>query len=463
MYDTLTRKEVELDSKEKKTVKAYVCGLTVYDRAHIGHAKSIVFFDVLRRVLRAKGFQLKFVQNFTDVDDKIIDKAEKLRIDAGTLSQRYIEEYFRDFDELNVERADVMPRATENIDEMISMIKGLIEKKYAYVVESGVYLDVTKVKEYGKLSRIRVDELKKGARVEPDPYKKNPLDFALWKFYDSSPSWESPWGRGRPGWHIECSAMIHRFLNEPIDIHGGGEDLLFPHHENEIAQSESLFGRPLSRIWLHVGMVKLEGVKMSKSLGNIVSVRDFLDAFGPNLLRYYVISSHYRKQLDYTEQLVEKAKENWRLIELADAVVSRYKAIGRDDEDAQQAEKSLKAFDQHLTQDMNTSSALAELVRLSRLVSSAFTRGDYDEGKESHLASSFRLEFSTLGFRRKDVDSEQKERVKMMIEQRERLRKDAKYEEADRIRKVLTDMRIAIVDHSKGTLWYFSELLPPKK
>ncbi len=451
----MTRSEIEFDASDNKAVKVYVCGLTVYDRAHVGHAKSIIFFDVLRRVLKAKGFDVTFVQNFTDVDDKIIDRAASLGIKPEELAEKYIDEYFRDFDQINVQRGDVMPRATENIQEIITMIDGLMKKGYAYVVRSGVYLDVTKVKDYGKLSRIKVEELKKGARVEPDPYKRNPLDFALWKFYDSPPNWDSPWGKGRPGWHIECSAMIHRYLQEPIDIHGGGEDLLFPHHENEIAQSESLFEKPLARVWMHVGMVKLEGVKMSKSLGNIVSVRDFIDRYGPNLLRYFVLSTHYRKQLEYNEQMLEKAIENWRLIELASAVVKNYPSIGSE-EDNKQAGKSLASFDQHISSDMNTALALSDMLRISRLVNSAFTRGDFGDSKETPLSSSFSYAFNTLGFRRTELLDDE---VALLIKERADLREKGRFKEADEIRKRLNKMKVVVIDHKKGTLWYKSEVI----
>jgi cysteinyl-tRNA synthetase len=410
---------------------------------------------VLRRVLKAKGFDVTFVQNFTDVDDKIIDKAARLRISSEELAKMYIDEYYRDFDQLNVLRGDVMPRATENIQEMIAMIEGLMKKGYAYVVRSGVYLDVTKVKDYGKLSRIKVEELKRGARVEPDPYKRNQLDFALWKFYDSPPHWDSPWGKGRPGWHIECSAMIHRYLQEPIDIHGGGEDLLFPHHENEIAQSESLFEKPLARVWMHVGMVKLEGIKMSKSLGNIISVRDFIDRYGPNLLRYFVLSTHYRKQLEYNEQMLEKAAENWRLVELAAAVVKNYPSIGSE-EDNKQAEKSLVSFDQHISSDMNTALALSDMVRVSKLVNSAFTRGEFGDGKETALSSTFSIIFSTLGFKKAELVEKE---VAQLIREREELREKGRFSEADEIRKRLNGMKIVVIDHKKGTLWYKSEVL----
>lgn len=450
LYDTMARKSTVFDSTEKKGMKIYLCGLTVYDRAHVGHARTIVFFDLLRRVLLAKGFSVKYVQNFTDVDDKIIDKAKRIGINPLELAQKYIKEYYSDFDSLNVMRPDFMPRATENIDQMIEMIKGLMEKGFAYKVESGVYMDVTKVKDYGKLSKIKMDELKSGARIEPDPYKKNPLDFALWKFYDEPPLWDSPWGKGRPGWHIECSAMVHRYLGEPIDIHGGGEDLLFPHHENEVAQSESLFSKKLSNVWVHVGMVKLEGEKMSKSLGNIVSVRDFMERFGPNLLRYYLLSTQYRKQIEFSDESISKVKQNWRLVEVAKATVDEYPKIG-DRESAELSSSYVARFDAAIRDEMNTPVALAELVKLSRLVNSMLARGNYEGDKESNLSTNFNRLFSTLGFLVRELPAEEKIEVESLVQRRLKMREDGKYKEADEVRDSLRRRRIELIDHREGT------------
>ena len=255
IFDTLSKTEKNLESK--KTAKIYVCGVTVYDDAHIGHARTIVIFDTLRRFIESKGIKVDFIQNFTDVDDKIIRKANETETTTELVSKKYIENYFGDFDALNIKRATEHPKATEHIPDMLNLISALIEKNMAYVTKNGVYFSVSKFPDYGRLSKKNIEELESGARIEVDESKKNPLDFALWKFSDSKPSWNSPWGLGRPGWHIECSAMSIKYLGENFDIHGGGRDLIFPHHENEIAQSESFTGKPFAKIWMHAGMITI--------------------------------------------------------------------------------------------------------------------------------------------------------------------------------------------------------------
>ncbi|MGQ0638626.1 MAG: cysteine--tRNA ligase, partial [Nitrososphaerota archaeon] len=270
IFDTLSNTEKELETSG--TVRIYLCGVTVYDESHIGHARTIIVFDTLRRFLQSQEIKVQFIQNFTDVDDKIINRAREENVFAHDLSTKYIARYFEDFDRLNVKHADSYPKATEHMQDMINLIKNLLDKKYAYVSKNGIYFSVSKFKEYGKLSKKKIDELISGARVEVDETKNDPLDFALWKFASDEPKWTSPWGEGRPGWHIECSAMSLKYLGETFEIHGGGRDLIFPHHENEIAQSESHTGKTLAKIWMHVGMVTMKGEKMSKSLGNIKSV-----------------------------------------------------------------------------------------------------------------------------------------------------------------------------------------------
>jgi cysteinyl-tRNA synthetase len=455
--DTLTRKKVSFDSTLDSDIRVYNCGLTVYDRAHIGHAKTIVFFDVLRRVLKLKGFRVRYVQNFTDVDDKIIERAKKLGTTPATVAELYIREYFEDFDSINVARADSYPRATECMSEILDMIRGLVTGGRAYVVKSGVYLDVTKVKGYGKLSRVRLEDLRAGSRVEPDPYKKDPLDFALWKFSDEEPSWESPWGRGRPGWHIECSAMVHKFLGEPVDIHGGGEDLLFPHHENEIAQTESLYGSPMAHLWLHVGLLRLEGEKMSKSVGNVVSVREFLKKWGPNILRFYLVSSLYRRQLSFSEASVEKVMENWRLIESAYACLERFPRLG-DPALKASIELSLKRFDESISDDMNTPASLAELVGISRMVNSQFSRERLDSDHEGSLSNTFKTMYECFGFSAPILKEEDRLRIEAVVERRNELRRKGEYLESDRLRSSLAQERVILLDYKTGTVWYKSEV-----
>ena len=298
IHDTLSnsRKQLLIDEK----IRIYLCGVTVYDDAHIGHARTIVIFDTLRRFLEANGNDVDLIQNFTDVDDKIIKKASDTGTSTDSVSKKYIENYFEEFDALNIKRAVEYPKATEHIPDMISLISNLITKKIAYTAKNGVYFSVSKFSEYGKLSKKNIEELESGSRIEVDESKNNPLDFALWKFSDSSPVWDSPWGSGRPGWHIECSAMSIKYLGENFDIHGGGRDLIFPHHENEIAQSESFTGKPFAKIWMHAGMITINGEKMSKSLGNVKTVRHVLENWGPNIIRLFSLSGHYSKPVSYT-------------------------------------------------------------------------------------------------------------------------------------------------------------------
>ncbi|HWY35681.1 MAG TPA: cysteine--tRNA ligase, partial [Nitrosopumilaceae archaeon] len=299
IFDTLTAKEEELDTSG--IVRIYVCGVTVYDESHIGHARTIIVFDTLRRFLESHGIKVKFIQNFTDVDDKIINRAKQENIPPLELSSKFITRYFEDFDRLNIKRADNYPKATDHIQEMIELIKSLIEKNFAYVSKNGVYFSVSKFKEYGKLSKKKIEDLVSGARIEVDETKNDPLDFALWKFASNEPKWQSPWGDGRPGWHIECSAMSLKYLGENFEIHGGGRDLIFPHHENEIAQSESYTGKNFAKIWMHAGMVTINDEKMSKSLGNTKSIEHVLKNCGPNIIRLFCLSGHYSKPIDYSE------------------------------------------------------------------------------------------------------------------------------------------------------------------
>ena len=314
LQDTLSNSEQMLDISKK--IRVYLCGVTVYDESHVGHARTIIIFDVLRKYLENKGAIVDFVQNFTDVDDKIINRAELENTTAEQISSRYIQNYFNDFDGLNVKRATNYPKATEHIDDIENFIKKLIEKDIAYVSKNGVYFSVSKFPQYGKLSKKKIDELQSGARIEVDEAKKDPLDFALWKFSDVKPFWDSPWGKGRPGWHIECSAMSIRYLGENFDIHGGGRDLIFPHHENEIAQSESFTSKQFAKIWMHVGMVTINGEKMSKSLGNIKSIKHVLDNWGSNIIRLFCLSGHYSKPIDYSEELLKENLTKWRQAEI---------------------------------------------------------------------------------------------------------------------------------------------------
>ena len=311
IYNTLTGRKEEFLPLIPEKVKMYACGVTVYDHCHIGHARSAVVFDVISRYLKYKGFDVKYVRNFTDIDDKIINRAKQENIAWDAVAKKYTDEYYKDMDKLGVGRADIEPKATEHMKEIIDIVKGLIDKGYAYEVNGNVYFAVEKFSEYGKLSKRDKGEMMAGARVEIDERKKNPLDFALWKkSKEGEPSWESPWGYGRPGWHIECTAMSIKHLGESFDIHGGGADLLFPHHENEIAQSETFTGKPFARYWVHNGFITIDKEKMSKSLGNFFTIKEVLDKFDPEVVRFFLLSTHYRSPIEFSDEQLREAESS---------------------------------------------------------------------------------------------------------------------------------------------------------
>ena len=311
IYNTLTGRKEKFVPLIPDQVKMYVCGVTVYDYCHIGHARSAIVFDVIRRYMRYKGFDVKYVRNFTDIDDKIINRAGQEGVKWDTIANKYTVEYYKDMDRLGVERADVEPKATEHIREIIDIVKGLVDRAFAYEVEGNVYFSVEKFSDYGKLSKRDTEEMMAGARVEVDARKKNPLDFALWKkSREGEPSWDSPWGYGRPGWHIECTAMSMKHLGESFDIHGGGADLLFPHHENEIAQSEAYTGKPFVRYWIHNGFITIDKEKMSKSLGNFFTIKEVLNKFDPEVVRYFLLSTHYRSPIEFSDEQLREAESS---------------------------------------------------------------------------------------------------------------------------------------------------------
>ena len=308
IYNTLSHQKEDFKPIEADKVRMYVCGPTVYAEAHVGHAMSSIVFDVIRRYLEYRGYQVKHVMNYTDVDDKIIQRANQAGIEPSSLAEKYIQEYHQHLQDLNVLEASLNPRATNEINQIIQMVKGLIEKGYAYAVDGDVYFRVEKDEDYGKLSGRRLEDMLAGARIEVDVRKENPMDFTLWKAAKpGEPAWDSPWGQGRPGWHIECSAMSTKYLGQPFDIHGGGHDLMFPHHENEIAQSEGAFGSPLARYWIHNGLLTVNGEKMSKSLGNYFTIQEILEENDPVALRHFFLGSHYRSPMDFSKEGLREA------------------------------------------------------------------------------------------------------------------------------------------------------------
>ena len=455
IFDTLSKTEKNLESKE--TAKIYVCGVTVYDDAHIGHARTIVIFDTLRRFIESKGIKVDFIQNFTDVDDKIIKKADETGTTAELVSGKYIENYFEDFDALNIKRATHHPKATEHIPDMINLISDLMAKNIAYTTKNGVYFSVSKFSGYGKLSKKNIEELESGARIEVDESKENPLDFALWKFSDSKPSWDSPWGIGRPGWHIECSAMSIKYLGENFDIHGGGRDLIFPHHENEIAQSESFTGKPFARIWMHAGMITINGEKMSKSIGNVKTLSHVLENWGPNIIRLFCLSGHYSKPIDYTEELLKENLIKWRQLETCYYELRLADSTNGSENIEDGILNSRQRFDNALENDFNTSLALTEFFNMIKIINGLAAEGRITENIANTVMPIVEYMLDVLGLNVIKATNDEIKSVFDLIQKRETYRKNKQFEEADAVRNTISAMGIYLIDHKDRTLWMKKE------
>ena len=456
LYNTLTR-NVERIPHQNSIIRIYLCGVTVYDKSHIGHARTIVVIDLLNRLLMDSGFRVKFVQNFTDVDDKIIKRAEQEATSAEEIAQKYILQYQKDFDRLNIVQAEKYPRATENIAEMTNMIDILLASGHAYITTNGIYFRVTSYPEYGKLSRKPLNDLVAGARVEVDYTKEHPLDFALWKFTSSRPFYPSPWGIGRPGWHIECSAMVERYLGSTIEIHCGGNDLIFPHHENEIAQSESYSNQCFAKLWLHSGMVTFNNEKMSKSLGNIITVEDALAKWGRNVIRLFCYSVHYSKPLDYREDVLVEIKRSWNTIENCGWEL-RF-AAGAHNTDklgivSDLSRESLKKFRMALENDLNSSLALKIFLEFVTYVNKlALTNGLSKELATIAGNTYFKI-MDLLGLQLVDISEDEVKEVTAMIVRRNNLRTEQKYSESDEIRAALLEKySIELTDRAGGSFW----------
>jgi len=454
IFDTLTAKEEDLDTSG--IVRIYVCGVTVYDESHIGHARTIIVFDTLRRYLESQEIKVKFIQNFTDVDDKIINRAKQENIPPLELSSKFITRYFEDFDRLNIKRADNYPKATDHIQEMIELIKSLIEKNFAYVSKNGVYFSVSKFKEYGKLSKKKIEDLVSGARIEIDETKNDPLDFALWKFASDQPKWQSPWGDGRPGWHIECSAMSLKYLGENFEIHGGGRDLIFPHHENEIAQSESYTGKNFAKIWMHAGMVTINGEKMSKSLGNTKSIEHVLKKCGPNIIRLFCLSGHYSKPIDYSEDALKETIIKWRQIENC-----YFELIeAREKPDTQNRLKFFEGmvnnikgeFDDALKSDFNTPLALSVFFKFIKELNNLAASDSLTRIISNAVLPTIKMMLEVLGLKITEITDKEITVVEDLIKKRNMLREQKQYQKADEVRKQISDMGIVLIDHKTRTL-----------
>ena len=460
LQDTLSNQVQKLENSEK--IKIYLCGVTVYDESHIGHARTIIVFDVLRKYLENKGIDVEFVQNFTDVDDKIINRAQNENLSAEDISNRYIENYFRDFDKLNIKRATNYPKATEHIDDIIEFVQKLIEKEIAYVSKNGVYFSVSKFPEYGKLSKKKIDELESGSRIQVDETKKDPLDFAVWKFSDIEPAWSSPWGKGRPGWHIECSVMSKKYLGENFDIHGGGRDLIFPHHENEIAQSESHTDNQFAKIWMHVGMVTISGEKMSKSLGNTKSIKHVLENWGSNIIRLFCLSGHYSKVIDYSEDMLKENLTKWRQVETCYFELIHAKNESQENI-TEKIEKISLEFDKSMEDDLNTHLALSSFFELVKETNRLAAEEKLGIENSIIIKKEFKRISEILGLNIPEMSQNEKEKIDDLISNREKFREEKQFDKADQIRDELNEMNIELIDHKEKTIWMKKEKIKSEK
>lgn len=459
VFNTLSRAKEEFVPVDKNEVKIYACGPTVYNYIHIGNARPLCVFDVLRRYLEYRGYNVKFVQNFTDVDDKIIKRANEENSTFEEISQKYIDEFWIDAHGLNFKDATVHPKATENIDEIIKIIKSLEEKGYAYAVDGDVYYRTLKFKGYGKLSHQPIDDLKSGARIAVGDKKEDPLDFALWKAAkEGEPYWDSPWGKGRPGWHIECSAMNRKYLGNTIDIHCGGQDLIFPHHENEIAQSEAANDAPFSKYWMHNGYINVDNVKMSKSLGNFKTVREIAEVYGYEVIRYFLISSHYRSPINYSLDIIEQCKSALeRLYTCRDSLDFAIKNASKDIDDDEEImtlinsrkEQFIKALDD----DLNTADGIAAIFDLVSDINTKIINKEVSENVCKAAASMFDELCGVLGivYNRKsnDIDDE----IQSLIDKRQQARTNKDWATADAIRDELKAKGIILKDTPQGVTW----------
>lgn len=456
LYNTLTKSKEEFIPLKPGEVTMYSCGPTVYNYFHIGNARPFIVFDVLRRFLEYRGFKVTFVQNFTDIDDKMIKRANEEGNTVSEIADRYIKEYYVDARGLGIKDPTVAPRATDNMDAIISMIKELIEKGYAYEVDGDVYFKTSKFDEYGKLSGHNLEDLEAGARIGVDERKENAMDFALWKAHKpGEPAWDSPWGKGRPGWHIECSAMANRFLGETIDIHSGGQDLIFPHHENEIAQSEACNGKPFARYWLHNGFININNEKMSKSKGNFFTVRDIVKHFDYEVIRFFLLSAHYRSPINFSDALLEQAQSALnRIYECRDNLnflLSNTQNDAFDEEIYRDIEVYRSKFIEAMEDDLNTADALGAIFELVREINSRITAAS-DVGKKTISSALDLLNELTdvLGIMRKERDVVLDDSIKALIEERQKARAERNFKRADEIRDQLKEMGIELQDTPQG-------------
>lgn len=459
IFNTMSRRKEEFIPVDPNEVKIYACGPTVYNFIHIGNARPLCVFDVLRRYLEYRGYNVKFVQNFTDVDDKIIKRANEENSTFEEISEKYIKEFWTDAHGLNFKDATVHPKATENIDEIIEIIKTLEEKGYAYAVDGDVYYRTLKFKDYGKLSHQPIDDLQSGARIAVGDKKEDPLDFALWKAAkEGEPYWDSPWGKGRPGWHIECSAMNKRYLGNTIDIHCGGQDLIFPHHENEIAQSEAANGCMFSKYWMHNGYINVDNVKMSKSLGNFKTVREIADVYGYEVIRYFLISSHYRSPINYNLEIIEQCKSALERLyncrESLDFAIKNAKSDIADDEEILALIDSRKEqFINSMDDDLNTADGIAAVFDLVSDINTKIINKDVSKNVCQKAADMFDELTGVLGLVYNRKSNDINDDIEKLIEERQQARANKDWATADRIRDELKAQGITLKDTPQGVTW----------
>lgn len=460
IYNTLTNKDEEFVPLEEGKVKIYVCGPTVYNFMHIGNARPLIIFDTVRRYFEYKGYEVNYVSNFTDVDDKIIKRANEEGVSASEISEKYIKEALTDMKGLNVKPATHHPKATEEIEDMVSMIGTLIEKGHAYAKNGSVYFKTRSFKEYGKLSNKNIDDLEAGARVALNDEKEDPLDFVLWKpKKEGEPAWHSPWCDGRPGWHIECSVMSKKYLGEQIDIHAGGEDLIFPHHENEIAQSEAANGKSFANYWMHNGFLRIDNEKMSKSLGNFVTIRDVSESYDLMVLRFFMLSAHYRGPINFSKELMEAAKNGLERITTAVENLNflMEKAEDRElDETEKEVLQKIEDFKQNfekaMDNDFNTADAISEIFGLVKLANTE-TNGSTSKRLMQQMREVILILSDVLGLvieKKKEVLDEE---VEALIKERGEARKNKDFKRADEIRDSLLQMGIILEDTREGVKW----------
>jgi cysteinyl-tRNA synthetase len=461
LYNTLTNKKEPLETLEPGKVKMYVCGPTVYNKAHIGHAMSAMVFDIIRRYMEYRGYEVQFAMNFTDVDDKIIKRANEMGVDPFKLAEGYIDEFQQDMKDLNIKPATFNPRATQEIDEIIKIVQGLVDKGYAYPLDGDVYFRVRKDPGYGKLSGNNIDDMRNGVRKDANDRKEDPMDFALWKgAKPGEPYWESPWGHGRPGWHIECSAMNHHLFGDSIDIHGGGNDLIFPHHENEIAQSECFTGKPFARYWMHNGMLRLGKEKMSKSLGNIITIREFLEKHSANSFRYLILNSAYRNPILFDEDTLSQAEKAIDRLK-GSLKPANPKTELKDEETIAKFNEKISSvkedFINNMDDDFNSAGALGCIFELVREINTMRDAGasqaqlDPAQNQIREFAEVFGL---VLEDDKSDSGQSADVFIQMLVDLRFELKKQKNWPLADQIRKNLGEQGITIEDSKEGSLWY---------